>query len=112
MARYTCKWDSKGKLVEIQDGVVIWAREDYASGRTNASATVRGDLPGFISSIDGTMVEGHAAMREHCLKHNVVPTSDLAGLPPKQAVQDYKPDSQFREQTRRTIAEIMSSRGY
>ena len=43
--------------------------------------TILGDLPDFISPIDGTVVSGRAGMREHCRKHDVVPTADLKGLP-------------------------------
>ena len=42
------------------------------------------DLPDFVSPIDGKLYSGRAGMREHCQRHNVVPTADLAGLPPKQ----------------------------
>jgi hypothetical protein len=43
--------------------------------------TILPDLPDFVSPIDGTIVRGRAGMREHCAKHNVVPTADLKGLP-------------------------------
>lgn len=58
----------------------------------NKSATFLPDLPDFKSPIDGSIVRGRAGLREHCSKHNVVPTADLAGLPPKRAVEEYKPD--------------------
>jgi hypothetical protein len=45
------------------------------------SAAVYGDLPDFISPIDGKVVSGRAGMRDHCARHNVVPTADLKGLP-------------------------------
>mgnify|MGYP006953626412 CR=1 FL=1 len=45
------------------------------------SVAIYGDLPDFISPIDGKVVSGRAGMREHCRKHNVVPTADLKGLP-------------------------------
>lgn len=52
------------------------------------------DLPDFVSPIDGTVVRGRAGLRDHCARHDVVPTRDLAGLPPKQSVTEYKPDRQ------------------
>jgi hypothetical protein len=42
---------------------------------------IMGDLPDFVSPIDQKVVSGRAGMREHNLRHNVVPTADLAGLP-------------------------------
>lgn len=39
------------------------------------------DLPDFVSPIDGKRYSGRAGMREHCSRHDVVPTRDLAGLP-------------------------------
>ena len=44
-------------------------------------ATVLSDLPDFVSPIDGRRYSGRTGMREHNLRHNVVPTADLAGLP-------------------------------
>jgi hypothetical protein len=43
--------------------------------------TILPDIPDFISPIDGTVVHGRAGIREHCLKHNVVQTAELKGLP-------------------------------
>lgn len=71
------------------------------------SAAVRGDYAPFKSPIDGTVVEGRRQFREHCLKHDVVPTSDLKGLPPKQMNTEYKPD---RAAIKRTIADIVYNR--
>lgn len=63
-----------------------------------------GDMPDFVSPIDGTLVRGRAGMREHCQKHNVVPTSELKGLSPKAAVQEYVPDrAAIRDALRRQV---------
>jgi len=68
------------------------------------SATVMGDLPDFVSPIDGSVVSGRAGLREHCKKHGVVPTADLKGLPFKQAVQEYQPDrAGIRDAIRRAV---------
>jgi hypothetical protein len=71
------------------NGVGIPA-DDYealaaARGHTEPGGSVRimPDLPDFVSPIDGKRYSGRAGLREHCAKHNVVPTADLAGLPPK-----------------------------
>ena len=50
-------------------------------GEVRHGYTVMGDLPDFVSPIDGSLVRGRAGMREHCRKHDVVPTADLKGLP-------------------------------
>lgn len=64
--------------------------------------TVMGDLPDFVSPIDGTVVSGRAGMREHCRKHDVVPTAELKGLPIGQP--RYEPDrAAIREEVRRQL---------
>jgi hypothetical protein len=93
----------EGKLYEV--GVdAIPELDGNGSG-----PAVRGDLPDFVSPIDGTVVSGRVQMREHCRKHDVVPTAELKGLPPKTMNQEYKPD---REATRRVIADIINSKSY
>jgi hypothetical protein len=73
------------------------------SGRAGTH-TVMGDLPDFVSPIDGQLVSGRAGLREHCKKHGVVPTADLKGLPFKQAVQEYQPDrAGIRDAIRRAV---------
>jgi hypothetical protein len=47
---------------------------------------VRGDLPAFVSPLDGSVVEGRRAYEDHCRRHNVVPTADLAGNTPSESV--------------------------
>lgn len=59
-------------------------------GGSRRTATVMGDLPDFVSPIDGTVVSGRAGLREHCKKHDVVPTADLKGLPTTRP--QYTPD--------------------
>lgn len=45
--------------------------------------SVSGDLPDFVSPIDGKTYSGRAGLREHNRKHDVVVTADLKGLPSK-----------------------------
>lgn len=67
-------------------------------------ATFIPDIPDFVSPIDGTIVRGRAGMREHCKRHNVVPTNELKGLPPRPAVSQYVPDrAAIREQLKRQL---------
>lgn len=92
MANVKRPWfDSEGKI--IRDG------ED--------KTMVHGDLPDFVSPIDHTVVHGRAGLREHCLRHNVVPTADLAGLP--YVPPEHKPD---RREIRETIERVMYQKGY
>lgn len=90
----------------VQDPVTLELvpRDEYVARmpRRQITATIAPDLPDFRSPIDGTIVRGRAGMRDHCKRHNVVPTADLAGLPTKPMNQEYKPD---REAIRRTIAD-------
>ena len=54
------------------------------------------DLPDFQSPIDGKVYSGRAGLREHCARHNVVPTADLKGLPPMPAAGDLRSTEQKR----------------
>lgn len=91
-----------------RDGVAIPADEFTATQSGQSAPAILGDYAPFISPIDGTVVEGRRQFREHCLKHDVVPTADLAGLPMRQAVEEYRPSAEYREATKRAIAEAMS----
>jgi len=82
-----------------------------ATGEMGRSATIVGDIPDFVSPIDGSVVSGRAGLREHCLRHDVVPTAELKGLPPKPMV-NHQVDPAYREATRQTIANIINDRGY
>jgi len=74
------------------------------AGSGDRSPSVMGDIPDFVSPIDGQLVSGRAGLREHCKKHGVVPTADLKGLPFKQAVQEYQPDrAGIRDAIRRAV---------
>ena len=77
----------------VQIGLELVDKDDHealarARGEHRAlSYTIMPDLPDFISPIDGRRYSGRAGLREHCAAHNVVPVSDLAGLPPAPAYQ-------------------------
>jgi len=94
-----------GKLYER--GVDQIPELDAGQGRSHA---VMGDIPDFVSPIDGSLVSGRAGIREHCKKHGVVPTAELKGLPPKQAQYSAPPSEAYRQQTRQTIADVINSR--
>jgi hypothetical protein len=79
---------------------------------SEVGASVHGDIPDFVSPIDGTVVRGRAGMRDHCARHSVVPTQELKGLPPKPMNMNLQPSAQDRQQTRQVMADIINSRGY
>jgi hypothetical protein len=61
-----------------------------------------GDLPDFVSPIDGKLYSGRAGMREHNKTHRVVPVADCAGLPPMPATGDTRhPQDIKRDRTAR-----------
>jgi len=71
------------------------------------------DLPDFVSPIDGSVVSGRAGLREHNLRHNVVNTLDLAGLPNQTMTSDMRSSSEKRrdtEQRRESIARQLYNR--
>lgn len=82
------------KTYVFRDGEVYEkGTEPGASAQVSSQApTILPDLPDFVSPIDQTVVRGRAGMRDHCARHNVVPTADLAGLPPARSYTEYKPD--------------------
>ena len=75
------------------------------AGPQEAVPSVLPDLPEFRSPIDGKLYSGRAGLRDHCARHNVVPTAELKGLPPKPAIQQYTPD-------RAAIREVLKRQFY
>lgn len=82
--------------------------EQYEITADPQSPTILKDYPAFVSPLDGTVVEGRRQFREHCQKHDVVPTADLAGMPIKHAVQEHSMSPDYREATKHAIAEAMA----
>jgi len=86
------------KSLPLPEGV------EYSGHRRSLAPAIISDTEAFVSPIDNTVVRGRAAMREHCAKHDVVPTADLAGLPPKPANKPYEPDrAAIRETIRQQV---------
>jgi len=83
---------------------------DEVTANESKGPAILPDLPTFRSPIDGSIVSGRAGMRDHCARHDVVPTADLAGLPFKRTYQPSAPSAEYREATRRTIAEVINSK--
>jgi len=109
-------WDAKGKVYEITDGVVTWQRENYLqSPEIHASGQIINDIQPFISPIDGTVISSRRAYRDHCKRHNVVPTGELKGLPPLTLNADLSSLTERQkdsEQRKQIIGEIMSHKRY
>ena len=63
---------------------------------TRRATAVMGDLPDFVSPVDGSIVSGRASLREHDLRNNVVNTLDLAGLPNMTMNTDIRSSSEKR----------------
>ena len=95
----------------VQIGGKLYDKAEI-SEQESRSASVRGDLPDFVSPIDGSVVSGRAGLRDHCRRHGVVPTSELAGLPPKPMNMNTAPTQEQRQQTKQVIADVINSRGY
>jgi len=70
------------------DGVLYEKGTEPRREPGRAYPSVMGDLPDFVSPIDGKSYSGRTGMREHNARHNVVPTADLKGLPPMPATGD------------------------
>ena len=112
MSRYRAVYDEKGLAWETEDGELVFIREDLQyllAHPTEATPTIQGDLPDFVSPIDGSVVHGRAGLRDHCARHDVVPSAELAGLPPKPMNGLNPITPQEREECRRLIAEIIDS---
>jgi hypothetical protein len=71
--------------------------EFHAEPARQAGYVVLGDLPDFVSPIDGKAYSGRAGLREHNLRHSVVPVADLAGLPPLMTNSDTRSTQEKRQ---------------
>lgn len=101
---------SRQRWIQV-NGQLIPA-DEYTQQSETKGATILPDLPDFRSPIDGTIVRGRAGLRDHCKRHNVVPTADLAGLPTKLAHNDVPLSREYREETKRIMARIIDERKY
>lgn len=72
---------SRETWVYPSDGSEPYIKGSRQPEYQQAGFMIMGDLPDFVSPIDNKTYSGRAGMREHNRQHNVVPTSDLAGLP-------------------------------
>ena len=82
-------------------------KDEYCAGNVHDVApAVFGDMPAFQSPVDGTIVNGRADLRAHNRRNGVLLADDVRGLPPRQAVTEYKPDrAAIREAIQRSLYE-------
>lgn len=88
------------------DGVAYEKGAEPAT-TSGAGPTVLRDLPDFVSPIDGRVYSGRTGLRDHCARHDVVPTADLKGLPTK--LPPYQPN---KAEIRESIQRVMYQKGY
>ena len=92
------------------DGVAYERGVDVIPEQDSRGRVLAPDLPDFRSPIDGQNYSGRAGLREHCARHNVVPTADLAGLPPMPMQREIVRSQEQIARNKRTLAEIINSR--
>jgi hypothetical protein len=68
-------------FVQINGKLYERGVDDIPEQVSATGAAIIPDLPDFVSPIDGKVYSGRAGMRNHCARHDVVPTADLKGLP-------------------------------
>lgn len=82
---------SRRSYVQINGVLYEKGTEPVGEGARGAGPAILGDLPDFVSPIDGKAYSGRAGLREHCRRHDVVPNADLAGLPTLKTDTDIRP---------------------
>lgn len=72
MARWRQHFDK-----ETQTSTFVPIDDEARARDANRSPAVHGVIEPFRSPIDGTLIEGRRAYREHCKKHGVVPAIEF-----------------------------------
>jgi hypothetical protein len=88
MPRYT--------LVFPADGSEPYIKGSRVAAQNSGAPMIHGDLPDFVSPIDGKTYSGRTGLRDHCARHDVVPNDDLKGLPTLQSNSDTRSSEQKR----------------
>lgn len=99
MSRATYVWRN-GELVE-----------KHLAAPIDSESNVPGFIPDiqpFVSPIDGTVINSRTQYRDHCKRHDVVPTAELAGLPSQR--NPAARTKQDQEQLKRQIADLVYRR--
>ena len=95
----------------IQDPVTLElvAAEDYGGPSSEKASYIAPDIKPYRSTITGEMITSRSQHREHLKQHNCfeIGNDTKAFMDASRSAQSYD-----REAVRRTIAEVMNSRGY
>lgn len=51
---------------------------DEGARQSSSGVAIHGDIDGFVSPIDGTVIRDRKQYREHCRKHGVVPAQEFS----------------------------------
>lgn len=92
----------------IRDGKLVEKNSLEDSGSVPGIPGFIPDIQSFISPIDGTLISSRNQYRDHCKRHDVVPTSELAGLPASRSTP--APTKRDQEQLKRQIADLVYRR--
>ena len=67
--RYRAIYDAKGLLYEIENGEVVFMRDDYGQESSTGPQVIR-DIEPYQSMVDGSMITSRSHHREHLKRHN------------------------------------------
>ena len=82
---------------------------EYYGSEPQHQVTIIPDIQAFKSSVDGSIITGRAALREHNKRNDVVQTADLAGLPPRRFQEERRSD---RAAIKQTLINVFNQKGY
>ena len=74
----------------MRDGKLVEKHLAAPLQQESLSPAVLPDIEPFVSPIDKSVIGIRSALRAHCKIHDVVPTEELKGLPPRLANPEYK----------------------
>lgn len=103
---------TRRSYVQINGVLYEKGTEPHRSSSSQRGPTVVGDLPDFVSPIDGKTYSGRTGLREHCARHDVVPNAELKGLPTLTASSDQRSPEQKRasaEHRKQTIINLVNN---
>ncbi len=95
----------------IQDPVThkLIPAEEWRGPSTSKSAYVVPDIQPYKSMITGEMITSRSQHREHLTRHGCFEIGNEVGAAMQSAKPQYRDD---REARRRTISEVLTSKGY
>lgn len=96
-------------IAKYENNELVWAEQ--TTEKSHAAPYIIPDITPVQSSIDGSMISSRAQMREHCKKHDVVPTEELKGLPTKKFQEPYVHSKQERQQIKEFMSHLYDKHG-